>query len=106
MHQHSLKRLLSVSLLAGGLALIGPIQVHAAPVAGPQAVWKWLIRAWEETVPVLWGRAGAGQGNGLQEKGGVCIDPNGSCTPHSMAPAAGPACRAGSEGGVCIDPNG
>jgi|GEM_PF-6949545 len=105
MHQHSLKRLLSVFLLAGGLAFMGPIQVHAAPVAGPQAVWKWLTRVWEERVPVFWGRPGAGHGGVIQEKGGVCIDPNG-CAPRSTASAPGPVCRAGSEGGVCIDPNG
>jgi hypothetical protein len=105
MHQHSLKRLLSVSLLAGGLAFMGPIQVHAAPVAGPQAVWQWLTRAWEETVPVVWGRAGAGRGSSVQEKGGVCIGPNG-CAPSSMTPAAGPTCHAWTDGGGCIDPNG
>jgi hypothetical protein len=106
MHQHSLKRLLSVSLLAGGLAFVGPIQVQAAPVAGPQAVWQWLTGAWEEAVPVLWGRPGAGRGDGLQEKGGPCIDPNGAGTPHSTAPSAGPVCHAWTEGGPCIDPNG
>jgi len=108
MHQHSLKRLLSVSLLAGGLAFMGPIQVHAVPVpvTGPQAVWTWLTRAWEEAVPVIWGRPGAERGGGIQEKGGTCIEPNGACAPHSMAIAGGPRCQAWTEQGICIDPNG
>lgn len=94
MHQHSLKRLLSVSLLAGGLAFLGPIQVHAAPVAGPQAVWKWLTRAWEETVPVLWGRASP-QWPTWQKQG----------SPKPATTTVGPRCLS-TEQGPCIDPNG
>src|SRR3954462_9785116 len=102
MHQLSLKRVLFVSVLVGGLALASPVQVHAAPVAGPQAVWKWLERIWEERVTVLWERPG----KPIAQKQGVCIDPNGGCSPRSVTLAAGPLCRGWNEQGVCIDPNG
>src|SRR4051794_29333403 len=106
MHQRSLKRGLFMSVLVGGLAVASPVQVHAAPVAGPQAVWKWLERIWEERVTVLWERPGAGRGVGIHEKkAGGCIDPKG-CSTQFVTPTAGPMCHAWSEAGVCIDPNG
>ena len=105
MHHRSMKRVLFVVLLAGGLAVAGPAQAHAAPVDGPRAIWKWLERIWEEKVTVVWERSGPGRGDGGREKGGVCIGPNG-CSPNSAMMTVGPTCRAGSEGGVCIDPNG
>lgn len=104
MHQHSLKRVLVVALLAGGLAFAGAAQAQAASFESSQGVWQWLSRVWQEGVTVIWTGRGAA-GNDIHEKGGVCIDPNG-CVPHSMAPAGRPACHAWTEGGVCIDPNG
>jgi hypothetical protein len=104
MYQHSLKRILVVALLAGGLTLASASQAQAASFEPSQGVWQWLSRVWEEGVAVLWEGRGA-SGDDIHEKAGVCIDPNG-CAPHSMAPAGGLACRAWSEAGVCIDPNG
>ena len=99
MHQHSLKRVLVVALLAGGLAFAGAAQAQAAPLEPSQGVWKWLTRVWQEGVTVLWeGRVASG--DGVHEKAGAGID-------HSVAsPGAGPACRTSTEQGVCIDPNG
>ena len=111
MRRHrSLKRLLVVTLLAGGLALAGPANAQAAPLDGPQAAWKWLTRIWEQGIAAVWERPAAGRLSSqkpTQQKQGVCIDPNGSgCSPNSVRPAAGLTCRALSEQGVCIDPNG
>ena len=109
MHQHSLKRLLSVSLLAGGLAFMGPAQVHAAPVTGPQGLWKWLAQIWGEGVAVVWERPEAGHLSSQRptwQKQGICIDPNGGCSPQSATSAGGPTCHVWTEQGICIDPNG
>jgi hypothetical protein len=105
MHQRSLKRLLFVALLAGGLAFAGPAQAHASPAGGPQAVWRWLARVWEQGVTVLWAGPGEARGDASHEKAGGCIDSNG-CSPKSMTTAAGPTCHAWTEQGICIDPNG
>jgi hypothetical protein len=105
MHQRSLKRLLVIALLAGGLAFAGPTQVHAAPFTSSPGLWNWLSRVWGEGVTVLWERPGSGHGKGIPEKGGGCIDPNG-CLPHAETPAAGPTCHAWNDAGGCIDPNG
>jgi hypothetical protein len=104
MHQRSLKCVLFVAFLAGGLAFAGPAPVHAAPVDAPQAVWKWLARIWEAGVTVLW-TPEAGRAVGIPEKAGGCIDPNG-CTLNSMPPPAGLTCNAWNDAGGCIDPNG
>jgi hypothetical protein len=100
MHQPSLKRVLIVALLAGGLAFAGTAQAEAASFEPSQEVWKWLTLLWEEGVTVLWERPGAGPDDGVHGKAGMGID-------HSVTtPATGPACRASTEQGVCIDPNG
>ena len=105
MHQRSLKRVFVVALLAGGLAFAGAAQVHAAQFEPSQALWRWLTRVWEGGVTVLWERPEAGRGDGIPEKAGGCIDPNG-CPPHVETPAAGPTCHAWNDAGGCIDPNG
>lgn len=104
MHQRSLKRVLIVALLAGGLAFTGAARAQVGSFEPSQGLWQWLTRAWEEGVSVLWERPAAGRGHGSQEKQGACIDPNG-CFP-SVTPAARPMCHAWSEQGACIDPNG
>src|ERR1700681_102498 len=96
MHHLSLKRVLVVALLAGGLALAGATQVYAAPIEPSQGLWRWLTRVWEGGVTVLWERLGAGHASSPKpawQKQGVCIDPNG-CSPNSVTPAAGPRCNA------------
>jgi hypothetical protein len=103
MHQHSLKRVLVVALLAG-LVFAGAAQAQVASFEPSHGVWKWLTWVWQEGVTVLWEGRGA-SGDDIHEKAGGCIDPNG-CAPHAMAPAGGPACRAWTEAGGCIDPNG
>ena len=104
MSQRSLKRLLFVTLLAGGLAFAGPAQAHAAPVGPSQGWWKWLTRVWEEGVAVVWGgNPNTSSGPGLSKQG-VCVDPNG-CANTATAPA-GPRCHLWNEQGVCVDPNG
>jgi hypothetical protein len=107
MQQRSLKRLLFVALLAGGLAFAGPAQAYAAPVDGPQGWWKWLTQFWGEEVSVFWGHPGPSRPSsekpGWQKQGG-CVDPNG-CV-HAATPAAGPTCHLWNEQGGCIDPNG
>jgi len=105
MHQRSLKRVFVVALLAGGLALAGAAQAHAAPFEPSQGLWKWLTRVWEEGVTVLWEGQGTGRGKGIPETAGGCIDLNG-CSPHPVTPAAGPTCHAWNDAGGCIDPNG
>jgi hypothetical protein len=104
MHQHSLKRVLVVALLAGALAFAGAAQAQAASVEPSQGVWQWLSRVWQEGVTVLWEGRGVGHDAGIHEKAGACIDTNG-CAPRSMAPG-GPTCHAWTEAGACIDPNG
>jgi hypothetical protein len=99
----SLKRLLFVTLLAGGLALAGPAQVHAAPIGPAQGAWEWLTRIWREGVAVMWG-GGEARSN-YPEKAGPCIDPNG-CASSSTSTPPSPSCRTQSEAGPCIDPNG
>lgn len=111
MQQQTRKRLLVVALLAGGLAVAAPSQVHAAPFEGPQAVWKWLARVWGDGVAVLWEGRG---GKSIHENAGGCIDPNGACVPRpAVCPpngcatsAGGPTCHAWNDAGGCIDPNG
>lgn len=105
MRQRSLKRVLIVALLAGGLASMGAGQVQAASVESSQGLWKWLARVWEEKVAGVWELPGTGRGHGIHEKAGVGIDPNGGAT-HSVTPAGGPVCHSWSEAGGCIDPNG
>jgi hypothetical protein len=109
MHQRSLKRLLFITLLAGGLAFAGPAQAQAAPFESSQGLWKWLTRAWEEGVTVLWEHPGAEHPtpneNRHRAQQAVCSDPKG-CT-YSVTPASGGAtCLAWNEAGGCIDPNG
>lgn len=100
MHQHSLKRVLVVALLAGGLAFAGAAQAQAASFESSQGVWQWLSRVWQEGVTVLWEGRGAGHDAGNHEKPGVGID-------YAVTnPAAVPVCRTTTEQGVCIDPNG
>lgn len=109
MSQRSLKRLLFVTLLAGGLAFAGPAQAQAAPVGPSQGLWKWLTRVWEEGIAVVWGQPGTGpQGyrQPSQQKQGVCIDPNGSPDLVTMGESGSVRCRSWNEQGVCIDPNG
>jgi hypothetical protein len=108
MQHRSLKHLLVVALLAGGLAVLSPTQVRAAPFDGPQGLWTWLARVWGEGATVLWehprAEHPAPSRNGHWAEQGVCIDPNGSVS--SMTSPAGPRCRLWDEQGVCIDPNG
>lgn len=105
MHQHSMKRVLIVALLAGGLAFAGAAQAQSPSFEPSQGVWQWLSHVWQEGVTVIWtGRGTAG--NDIHEKGGTCIEPNGGCLPHSMAPAGGPVCHTWNDAGACVDPNG
>ncbi len=109
MSQRSLKRLLFVTLLAGGLALTGPSQVHAAPAGPVQGAWEWLTRVWKERVTVLWKQPVTehfiSPERRHQNKQGGCIDPNGCANPGG--PVSGvTACHAWTDVGVCVDPNG
>jgi hypothetical protein len=97
-----LKRLLLVTLLAGGLTFAGPSQAHAAPVGPSQGLWKWLTRVWEEGIAVVWGQPGTG--SSIPEKAGACVDPNG-CANSTVTPT-GQQCRTHDEAGACVDPNG
>jgi hypothetical protein len=108
MPQHSLKRLLFVTLLAGGLAFAGPAQVHAAPVGPSQGLWQWLTRVWEEGLTVVRGQPGVdhhtSNGDRRWTKQGGCIDPNG-CVNSAVPTTGRPACGAWTTAGACIDPN-
>ncbi|SRR3954464_13235339 len=104
MQHRSLKHLLVVALLAGGLAVLSPAQVHATPFDGPQGLWTWLAQVWGEGATVLWEHPRANRTEGRAEKAVVCKDPNG-CT-NSLTPGPGPTCHAWNEAGGCIDPNG
>ena len=104
MQHRSLKHLLVVALLAGGLAVLSPAQVHAAPLDAPQGLWKWLARVWGEGATVLWEHPRAGRTEGRTEKAAVCTDPSGCTSSLTLTPS--PTCRAWNEAGACIDPNG
>jgi len=108
MSHRSLKHLLFVTLLAGGLALAAPAQVHAAPLGPAQGAWEWLTRVWREGVAVFWGQPGVEHPIPTEsrpwDKQGGCVDPNGCA--NAATTSTRPRCQLWNEQGVCVDPNG
>lgn len=110
MSRRTVQRILAAGALAFVLALAGAPPAHARPLAGPENLWQRLARVWEGGLSLLrpWATApGDPAGSGLQgitEKEGPGIDPNGSPKPGSGA--TGTPCDTCGGAGSLEDPNG
>ena len=111
MAQRTLRRFVTVGVLAAALAIAAATPAHARDLGPTVRPWGWLQDLWTRGVSVLWNWSAtpaiprdSGNAGDLQ-KAGPGVDPNGSTTPGSPN-TSGPTCSTCSDQGPGVDPNG
>jgi hypothetical protein len=108
MSQPTLRRYLTVGILAAVLTAANAAPAQARDLGTAGRAWTWLQGIWTQGVSALWdwNRTGEPGPKGVlyQEKQGPGLDPNGSTDPRPAA--ASPACGVCTDEGPGLDPNG
>ena len=104
MTRRKLSHVIAAGILAALLALPGPALAAAPHHRGPVVdLWSWLAGLWSRGVASL----SLGSGNGVGQKAGLGIDPNGGTPTGSGGSADGTASSTTpGDQGLGIDPNG
>ncbi len=105
----TLRRYLTVGVLAAVLSAAGAPPASARDVGTAGRAWLWLQDVWTQGVSILWHGAGAGDSGSKVvpswAKQGYGVDPNGGTPPRpsSVTPPCGSTCP---DQGPGLDPNG
>ncbi|HYX24009.1 MAG TPA: hypothetical protein VFC23_07630 [Thermoanaerobaculia bacterium] len=105
----TLRRYLTVGVLAAALGAAGAAPASARDLGTAGRAWLWLQDVWTQGVSILWQGPGAGEsGSKLVPswaKQGPGVDPSGATSPppSSATPPCGSSCP---DEGFGLDPNG
>jgi len=93
MSQTTLRRCLTVAILAAVLTTAGAAPAQARDLGTAGRAWLWLQDVWTQRLSALWDGSGGGKPESkeipFQAKEGLGLDPNGSPRPASVSPPCG-----------------